>query len=201
MSKAQTATAAKKPRTPSKGQLAKAAALGLDENAKITNEQREGERRAADANKASQNSMAFAVQQLGTPPVAKTPPAALEQFNKELEELKAKHNIPTAAVKVATPKAEKIQQNGVTRPGEGTLCGKIWAAADELSKQSQGVATIAALKLHADVQGVNDHTIKTQYARWRSFNGIAGRLPKILAAQQERPIFNAEGHFGDLEKF
>ena len=200
MSKSTSATATKKPaakplsmpkeaKGPTKAQLKKAAALGLMPESEITEEQRVAERR-------SNAAMSFSVQQLSAPqaPALITPPAVTDKFKEELAALQAKHGIVPSAVKVSTPRAEKIIQHGITRPNPETLCGKIWAAADELSATSHGVATIASLKLHSNTQGVNEHTIKTQYARWRAFNGVTGRLPKIHAVHQ------VQGEYAALEK-
>jgi hypothetical protein len=155
----------------------------------ITPEQRQADRRA-DAT-VVKDAMEFAVQQLSTP-VAHTPPAAMDAFKAELAALQAKHGIAPAAVKVKAPKADKVQSNGVTRPGAATLCGKIWAAADRISQDIHGVCPVALLKKAPEVVGVNDHTIKTQYARWRQYNGVTGRLPTIATVHQ------VVGEYNDL---
>jgi len=145
-----------------------------------------------------------------------TPPAILESYNRELAELQARHNLTPAQLAALHPtskskqtadkqdklaKPAKVQQNGVTRPALTTTCGLIWAAADEISAQVHGVCPIALLKQHKSVLGINDHTVKTQYARWRLFNGIKGRLQTIHAVHQEVAPFNPTGAFGDLPKF
>ena len=107
-------------------------------------------------------------------------------FAAELEALKAKFNV-NAEVVVKAPKATKVMQNGVTRPAEGTQCGKIWALADEISRIQHTVAAVASVREHSSMKEVNDHTIKTQYAKWRKFHGISGRLPTIHAVHQEPP--------------
>jgi hypothetical protein len=173
-----------------KAQEAKVAAvLGKDALAneaahKISEEQRHAERRATPP----RNAMDFAVQQLSAPvaPAVGTPPVLSAEFLAAKAELEAKFGIQVtpASAKASKVKAEKIQQNEVTRPATSTLCGKIWAAADAISAEIHGVCPIALLKGHEDVKGVNDHTIKTQYARWRQFNGVSGRLPKIHAVHQ-----------------
>jgi hypothetical protein len=193
MKSAQSASskAAGKSKQPTKAQLAAAAKANLEkpkDDHNIAEEQRVADRRADEQIKTDKkNAMDFAVQQLTTPvagsqPQLKTPNAATEQFKKELAELQAKHGIVAPPAKPA--RADKIQSNGVTRPGAETLCGKIWAAADEISRNIHGVASQALLKQHPATQGVNEHTIKTQYARWRAFNGISGRLPTIHAVHQ-----------------
>jgi hypothetical protein len=104
-------------------------------------------------------------------------------FEAELAALQAKHGF-TGNVKFTKPKAEKalkvsrIVQNGITRPADGTLCGLIWLAADHHTTPTSP-AQIAQLKADVALKDVNDHTIKTQYARWRQFNGVTGRLQNV----------------------
>lgn len=147
----------------------------------ITEEQRKADRRADEQVKTDAMSQ-FVAQTLNTAPLT-TPPSAQAAFEKDLAELKAKHGI-TATVKVSAPKVAKVQSNGVTRPAAETTCGKIWSTADAISAATHGVCPIAALKEHADMKGINEHTIKTQYAKWRMFNGVTGRLPRIHAVHQ-----------------
>lgn len=86
----------------------------------------------------------------------------------------------------AQPRQAKNAQNGITRPGDNTKCGMIWAACDRLTTNNNGEpATIADLKMQNDVGHFNNHTLKTQYARWRSYNGVTGRhVPTAQAAPQ-----------------
>jgi hypothetical protein len=126
---------------------------------------------------------AFVAQGTGSGPALTTPPAAMEAFQKDLDALKAKHGVQ-ATVSVKPAKADKKMQNGIVRPGENTVCGKIWATADAISLQMHGVCAIAALKEHPETKDVNDATLKTQYAKWRKFNFVTGRLPKLHAVHQ-----------------
>lgn len=209
MAKNQAATIKAASKGPTKAQTARAEQLfgkgavleQPTEKHVIVEEQRKGERRG-------NNAMNFAVQQLSTPqapeekPHLETPPELTEDFQKALAELKEKFGVAETAppAKATKPKAEKVQQNGITRPGANTLCGRIWAAADEITdKQHGAVATIGALKEHPATHDANEHTIKTQYARWRAFNGISGRLPKINAVHEERAPWNPP--FGNMEQF
>lgn len=186
---AKTATKSKAP-APTKAQIAKAAKIGLaaeppvittlTKPGEITDDQRKAERRA------NVDAMAFSVQQISAPQApVQTPQPALDKYQAELKVLQEKFGIKAAEPKVAAnPRASRVKLNDVTRPADGTVTGKIWALADELSKASGTVATIAAIKGHVTMAGVNDHTIKTQYARWRAFNGVKGRLPKINSVHQ-----------------
>lgn len=178
MAKSQSTTAV--PKKPTKAQLAAQAKANMETTPvhEISAEQKEADAKANEQVKKDAMSN-FVAQQLGH----KTPPAALEAFNKGLEELKAKHGV-TVDVKIKPAKADKKVQNGVTRPAENTLCSKIWSTADAISAATHSVCPIAALKEHEDMKAVNDHTVKTQYAKWRQFNGVVGRLPKIHAVHQ-----------------
>jgi hypothetical protein len=177
-----------KAKGPTKAQLEKAAKLfgtptleAPKDTHEVTDEQRKGERRQAESN----HVMQFAAQQLSTPHVEplKAPQTMLPppEFLAEVAALAKKYNVATPAVTVKAPRANRIMQNNVTRPSPDSLCGKIWAAADKLSSEPGHFATIAVLKELPEIKGINDHTVKTQYARWRSFNGVKGRLPKIVA--------------------
>ena len=152
----------------------------------VSTEQRAADRRADDA-------MKFSIQQMQTPAVLETPAVLLNadaekqaEFNAAVAKLAAEYGLPLPAPAApAKVKADKLQRNGITRPGANTVCGKIWAAADAISSSQGGApATIASLKSHSATQGINDHTIKTQYSRWRHYNGVAGRLPTISVNQQ-----------------
>lgn len=104
-------------------------------------------------------------------------------FEAELAALQAKHGV-TATVKYATPKAEKtakvsrIVQNDITRPAGATLCGLIWSVCDDHTTPTSP-AQISVIRADAMLKTVNDHTIKTQYARWRKFNGVSGYLASV----------------------
>lgn len=209
MAKTQTSAATPKARAPravTKKQSEAAKVIANQANLEkpkdehvIPEEQRVADRRADDIAKsdAANAAMQFAVQQLTAPvapqlPQLTTPPAAQAAFEAELAALQAKHGV-TAQVTIKPPKAVKDKRNDVTRPSATSICGKIWAAADAISDHIHGVCSIASLKEHEATKGVNEHTIKTQYARWRQFNGVKGRLPKIHAVHQQ------EGEYDGLK--
>ena len=110
--------------------------------------------------------------------------AAAEQKKAEREaekKKKAEEKAAAKAAKEAEKEANKMpEQNGVRRPKPETLCGKVWAEADRLSN-ALGQATPVRNLIDSMVpQGMNEGNIKAEYARWRKFNGITGRvaLPK-----------------------
>lgn len=61
------------------------------------------------------------------------------------------------------------------RPKPGTKTRAIWDLCDQLSTELQRPVAIAELRA-ALPEGTNENTIRTQYAFWRKFFGITGRI-------------------------
>lgn len=80
--------------------------------------------------------------------------------------------VPEKTGKTIEPNRE--EQNGLKRPSKGSTCALIWDTCDRISAEG---ATCTSAQLFAACNGLNDCTLRTQYARWRAFNGITGRLP------------------------
>lgn len=78
------------------------------------------------------------------------------------------------------------EQNGLKRPSTGSTCAIIWDTCDRITSETGHVCTSA--ELFNALQGYNECTLRTQYARWRQFNGITGRLPN----QQKQTKLPAE---------
>lgn len=153
------------------------------------------EQRAAEAAQAQQNSIAqFAASQMAAPaahtPVLDAEAAKLAAFNDAIKKLATDMGINPEVVLAPTKptkatKTDRVEKNGITRPASGTVTGGIWDVADKISMSHNGhPATIAEVRAHADLLQVNDHTIKTQYSRWRQFHGIKGRVQLVTATQQ-----------------
>lgn len=118
-----------------------------------------------------------------------------EAFAKAVAELAKAYNMPAPNINnmpqpaITTPankgRRAHEQSNGVSRPNAHTLCGKIWATADEITANNpnHSPAQISQLRSHPTTKDVNDHTIKTQYARWRQFHGVHGRQVVVQAPQ------------------
>jgi hypothetical protein len=72
------------------------------------------------------------------------------------------------------------ESNGVKRPSAGTLCDQVWQTATELSNGDEmprtKIATLSEVVKACEAKGINKYTARTQYARWRVFHGITGRL-------------------------
>ncbi len=62
------------------------------------------------------------------------------------------------------------EQNGVKRPKPNSLTGRAWAMYDQTL---EGTMTIGQAQAVLADAGMNPSTIRTQYAHWRKFNGIA----------------------------
>jgi membrane protein involved in colicin uptake len=90
-----------------------------------------------------------------------------------------------AAAKAAKEASKQPEQNGVRRPKAETVCGKAWSVFDQLSAKSGSPATIAdSLKSAGDIA---EATVRTQYARWRKYHGITGR---VEAPKADAPAAN-----------
>lgn len=70
--------------------------------------------------------------------------------------------------KAATPKVERVEQNGVKRPRDGGLCAAVWAWLD-----AHPDATIKDAKAAAPGNGWNENNVACEFYAWRKFNGIS----------------------------
>jgi hypothetical protein len=167
----------------------------------IQDEQRQGERRQASTNAVAN----FTQTQMQTPAVHATPDAsdsnteAIKQkaFLDAMQALASSMGVDPAQFlnpapgKVKAARADKQQRNGITRPAPDTATGKIWAFADEISAKKaasdpNAFASIAELRQVPELRQTNEHTLKTQYARWRSYNGLKGRAEAAPAPTPNR---------------
>lgn len=100
---------------------------------------------------------------------------------------KAKKEAEKAAKEASKVAVKMPEQNGIRRPKPDTETGKVWGLADSISASLGQPTPIANLLAAGQAQGLNDSTIRTQYARWRAFHGITGRvaLPVVPAAGTE----------------
>lgn len=101
-----------------------------------------------------------------------------------------KINTMKTATKAKAPKAPKQtkisrnrdEKNGIVAPGADTACGAVWAICGKLAQKGDVVRS-QVLEL-GQAQKINPATIATQYARWRAYNGITGR---IVAPKAPKP--------------
>lgn len=78
--------------------------------------------------------------------------------------------MPRASRKGYKIQKNRIEQNGVRRPSEGTVCGSVWAEFDK----SSGIKASDLQEL-ADVNGWNRTNVSCEFYAWRKFMGIKGR--------------------------
>lgn len=99
---------------------------------------------------------------------------------------KAEAKAKEAEAKAAAAGAPKVKvimpsANGITRPKDGTKTASVWAIADSLSRAKGAAIAISELSPECAKAGLNDATTRTQYARWKQFNGVFGAVPKAAA--------------------
>lgn len=96
---------------------------------------------------------------------------AVAKEEKRLEKEAAK------AAKQAEKEANRMrEQNGIREPKPSTICGQVWAIATEISENLGQPAPIKLVLEEAAKFELATATVKTQYARWRKFHGIEGRV-------------------------
>jgi hypothetical protein len=66
-------------------------------------------------------------------------------------------------------------QNGVTRPANGTVTGRVWDLADELQRTLGRPPSRSQVMAKGAAEGINENTVHTQYGHWRRFHGISRR--------------------------
>lgn len=101
------------------------------------------------------------------------------------QENKAAPEKKVPAPKVKKAKLERVTQNGIVRPADGTKTGDVWKYADAISGETKKPATRADVLAACEKAGINAATAATQYGRWCKFNGIAKQVEK--KATKETP--------------
>ena len=102
---------------------------------------------------------------------------------------KAAKEVAKAEKEAAKAAVKMPEQNSIRRPKPDTETGKVWGLADSISASLGQPTPIANLLAAGQEQGLNDSTIRTQYARWRAFHGITGRVALPVAV----PVAPAAG--------
>lgn len=146
----------------------------------VTEEQRQGERRQQEANAVMQFTAGPMTTVAAHAPALTAEQQKMAEYQSKIAALAKEMGVEVPAQVQTKQRAAKQQVNGITRPAAGTETGKVWDTADAISASQAGhPAQIAQMKAHPAMKGMNDHTLKTQYARWRSYNGVKGRLQTI----------------------
>lgn len=100
--------------------------------------------------------------------------------------LKAEKEKSTENTKSVTAKADRVIQNEVVQPLEGSKARAIWDLADSLSKKSGETISLNDLVAAAVSENHSGSTVFSEYSKWRKFNGISGRtIDPVAKAQRE----------------
>ena len=75
------------------------------------------------------------------------------------------------------------EQNGIRRPGAGTLCRAAWDMFDAVSTVLGSTAPIGYVLPVALDRGLNEANVKAEYARWKKYHGITGRVDIPVPAE------------------
>lgn len=68
------------------------------------------------------------------------------------------------------------EQNGVRKPSAGGLCRAAWDIFDAASTALGSCTPISYVMPASLARGLNEANIKAEYARWKKFHGIEGRV-------------------------
>lgn len=92
---------------------------------------------------------------------------------------------PAAAPKekVEKPKIVRVEQNGITRPLDGTKTARVWEIADSLSAAAGKPAERKDVLAAGVAESLNPATITTQHGRWREFHGLVNKRAAATAAE------------------
>lgn len=88
-----------------------------------------------------------------------------------------------AAAKAAREANKMPEQNGIRRPSAEGVCGQVWNLADEISGELGQATPIANLLERTNAQSIDQTTARVQYARWKKFHGLSGKITLPTAAE------------------
>ena len=92
----------------------------------------------------------------------------------------------TGETKEATPKVEREKRNNVTKPAAGTVTGRVWEVADEVSRAQGRPALRGEVMAILDAEGVSKGTIATQYGKWCTYYGV-DKATRAAVREAEKP--------------
>lgn len=130
--------------------------------------------------------------------------AAEKKAEKDAEKLRVKEEKAAARAEAAKSKkeaaeakkqerlAQRIEQNGVSRPLTGST-KRIWEIADAISGETKAPAERAAVLERGKAEGLQEGTINTQYGRWRKYHGLTTVRELKPKAPPAAPAEGAEG--------
>lgn len=84
------------------------------------------------------------------------------------------------------PPVVKDIQNGITRPKDGTTCGRVWAICEAFSVKNNAPAERGDVIKAAELEGINSATTATQHGKWRKYYGLTNsKTPEEIAAKKQ----------------
>jgi len=112
--------------------------------------------------------------------------AAAEERERKKAEAAAERERKKAEAQAAREAARMPEQNGIRRPKPDGLCGQAWAIFDEVSQRNGAPASIGEAMDIAREKNLNEANVRAEYARWRKFYGITGRIddPRKVAERE-----------------
>lgn len=106
--------------------------------------------------------------------------AAAAQAKLDAKEAAAKAKQAEKDAKAAEKAANQMpESNGVRRPKPTTLCGQAWAVFDEISAANGTPVSISDAMPVAKNRNLNEGNVRAEYARWKTFFGLSGRIPPL----------------------
>ena len=137
-------------------------------NAKAEAEAKALEKAEAKERKAAEKAEAKAQKQAEKEAAAKAKAEAKAEAlaKKQAEKAEASHT-----------KVEMPVQNGIKRPKPEGKCGRTWAIFDALSFAKNAPVAIADAIPEVEAAGLSVGNARAEYAQWRKFNGITGKVP------------------------
>lgn len=85
---------------------------------------------------------------------------------------------------IAAKKAQQMpEQNGIRRPRPEGKCGQAWAMMDAMSGELGSPVPVGDVVTKGEAAGLNAGNIRAEYARWKKFHGITGRIAKPAKAE------------------
>ena len=112
--------------------------------------------------------------------------AATEAREKAKADAQAERERKKAEAQAAREAARMPEQNGIRRPKPDGLCGKAWQIFDDISARNGAPASIGEAMEVARKDGLNEANVRAEYARWRKFFGVSGRIddPRKVAEKE-----------------
>ena len=109
---------------------------------------------------------------------AKTAAAAAEKEKREQEkkDAAAKKEQDKLDRQAERDAKKEPEQNGVRKPSVGTLCRAAWDLFDAVTMEMGQTAPISYVLPVALAKNLNEANVKAEYARWKKYHGISGRV-------------------------